>query len=161
MARYLNPIFKGLILLLLALSALYLPKAMLLYSGYCFEEECYLTTQEKFDIVVREIISEKNESNSKEGVEIFNYSSLEDFYAINQDCCEFTEIIWYDGEIFFVPFGARISGQLNIFIRVYYLYGHESQNNNVPVYVERYFGLSNCGRLWTPYDVYRLRSPEW
>lgn len=59
MNAYVNLTLKGLLLLLLATSALYLPKTMLLYSGYCFEKERYLTMQEKFNIVVTGIIKEK------------------------------------------------------------------------------------------------------
>jgi hypothetical protein len=173
MKNYLGLAIKGLILFILVLSTLYLPKAILLYSGYCWEEGRYLTTQEKFDLVVMNIINEKAWRNSytvnevggkifsEEMIETFKYSSLKEFYALNPNCCEFVETLVEEGEVFTVPFRARVSGHLNIFVRAYYIYDFDKQNNNLPLYAEKYFGVSNCGELLTPREVVRLHRPEW
>lgn len=33
---------------------------------------------------------------------------------------------------------------------------YDVQNNNMPLYAEKYFGLSNCGALWTADEVVEL-----
>ena len=174
-------IFQGLILILLVISALYLPKAMLLYSGYCLEKKRYLTTQEKFDIVVSQIIREEkwrtpysvNEAGgkvfpeggkdfSKESIKTLNYSSLEEFYAQNPNRCELVGMLVDDDiQVFDIPFAVRLKGRLNTFVRVFYLYDFDKQNDNQPIYIERYFGLSNCGEVWTPNEVFRLHQPKY
>lgn len=123
-------------------SAVYLSKVMLLYSGYCFEKERYLTTQEKFDVVVAEIIREDK----------LSYATLEEFYAANPNSCELVERFRHPDETFIISFMDRASGRLNIFVRVFYVYDFDRQNN-VPLYAEKYFGISNCGKLWTSKEI--------
>ncbi|MDR1045786.1 MAG: hypothetical protein LBP33_11840, partial [Candidatus Adiutrix sp.] len=137
-------IYSILALLILVVSAIYLPKAMLLFSGYCFEKERYLSTQEKFDIVVAKIINEKskrvpftvNEAGGKifpkrgtdyaeEHIEAYRYSGLEDFYKLNSNCCELVETINIpDGDVYglTVPPGERWCGRFNIFVRVFFFF---------------------------------------
>lgn len=177
MKKYLSYAISGLTLLVLIVSAIHLPKAMLLYSGYCFKEERYLTTQEKFDIVVAHIISRKeildrgqyinydppeegwrhaytvNEAGGKvwlnEAVKTsFRYSSLKEFYALNPDSCELVEIYSDSGEQAYVPFWYRLAGRINIIVRVFYIYDFDRENDNQPIYKEEYFALSNCGGLY-------------
>ncbi|MDR1044169.1 MAG: hypothetical protein LBP33_03500 [Candidatus Adiutrix sp.] len=170
---------SGLALLILVVSAIYLPKAILLFSGYCFEKERYLSTQEKFDIVVAKIINEKSKrvpftvseaggkifpkrgsDYAEEHIETFRYSGLENFYKLNPNCCELVETIRIpdsDVEMLTVPLWERWCGRLNIFVRVFYIYDFDRENNNRPLYEERYFGLSNCGDLlWTPEEIFWL-----
>lgn len=184
----LKPGIKIIILLFLLISAFFLPRAVLLYSGYCFEKNGYLSTQEKFNIVATWVINEQkasgdrrltfvhpepgwrraytvNEAGGKiflnEAVEItFRYSSLEEFYALNPDGCEFVEMFFDEGKKYDVPFLSRVNGHLNILVRVFYIYDFD-QDNDMPLYRERYFGLSNCGKLLTQGDIVRLHEPEW
>lgn len=142
-------------------------------------------TQEKFDIVVTKIINEENwrlpytvnEFGGKvlpggyvyqEGwrnhyagtVRTFEYSSLKEFYTRNPNCCELVEVL-IGGERLKVtiPFEERVCGRLNTLVRVFYIYDYDARNNNLPLYAERYFGLSNCGDLWTDDEVIELHNP--
>jgi hypothetical protein len=162
------------IAVLLIAGMLYLPKAILLYSGYCWEEGRYLTNQEKIDIAVKEVINQQsrrwsydytvNEAGGKvylrnEKRETFRYSNLKEFYALNQNCCDFLDI-YLSGETYInIPFIERISGHLNTSIRVFYIYYYDEKNNNIPIYEETCFALSNCGKLWTSREMSGLHRP--
>lgn len=108
-----------------------------------------------------------NEAGGKvllnEAVEIsFSYSSLEEFYALNPNCCELVEV--FDGgerRNNTIPFGERVCGRLNTLVRVFYIYDYDQQNGGLPLYREKYFGLSNCGESWTAEEVIRLHKPAW
>jgi len=179
---------QWLIIILLLISVFYLPKAMLLYSGYCFKEERYLGEQEKFNIVVTEIINRKDAAEDQHSAYVFpaegrrrraytaneaggklwltevlktsfRYSSLEEFYALNPNSCELVETL-VGGEYLWlgIPFRARAGGCLNTIVRVFYIYDFDEENENQPVYKEEYFGLSNCGELWTDWDIIKLHE---
>ncbi|MDL2260478.1 hypothetical protein LJB99_06375 [Deltaproteobacteria bacterium OttesenSCG-928-K17] len=177
MKKYLSYIFQAFVLLFLIASAIDLPKAMLRYSGYCMKQDRYLTTQEKFDIVVSHIINRKkvkdhgqyisyerppegwrraytvDETGGKvwlnEAVKTsLNYSSLEHFYALNPDCCELVEVYIDFGERAYVPFWYRLAGRINIIVRIFYIYDFDQENNNLPLYKEEYLALSNCGEFY-------------
>ncbi|MDL2260477.1 hypothetical protein LJB99_06370 [Deltaproteobacteria bacterium OttesenSCG-928-K17] len=177
MKKYLSYIFQAFVLLFLIASAVDLPKAMLRYSGYCLKQDRYLTTQEKFDIVVSHIINRKkvkdhgqyisherppegwrraytvDETGGKvwlnEAVKTsLSYSSLEHFYALNPGCCELVEVFVDEGGIYDVPFWYRLSGHINIIVRVFYIYDIDQENNSQPIYKEEYFALSNCGNFY-------------
>ena len=160
----------------------------LLYSGYCPELGRYLTTQEKFDIVVTHIVDrergygreDQNALYPKEGwrkaytvneaggkirlnkdiATSFRYSSIEEFYEMNPNACELVEMFMNEGTMYDVPFEARVSGDLNILVRVFYIYDFDVVNNNQPIYREEYFGLSNCGQIWSERDIMVLHFPK-
>lgn len=156
------------IILLLALIGLML----ILANGYCPELGRSLTDQEKCDIAVQAIINDKgryiqypyiNEDGKKlpynKIVQMYDYSSLEEFYAMNPDCYKFVETIdTPDAPPFTIPYREKISGRLNTFIIVSYIFAFDKQNNNAPIYKGRIFGLSNCGELWTYQKILRLQE---
>ena len=124
-------------LVILALCAFYLSNAMLRHSGYCFEQGRYLTTQEKFDMVATSIVI----SNP-------NYSSLEEFYAVNPNACELVKTYHGSEGGFFGPtFWNKVRGELSVMVRVFYVHHYNEGNFDQPVYSEVYYGLSNCGKV--------------
>lgn len=163
-------------MLLLTASVFFLPNAIMRYSGYCFEQERYLTSQEKFDLAATTIINRKektlhddytiNEAGEKirykRYIANYKYSNLAEFYALNPNCCFFLKQI-EDGEArrYSIPWGKRISGRLNALIYVSYIFAFDEQNHNRPIYGGAYFGISNCGKLLSSGETISLIDPDW
>lgn len=169
------------ILLLITIGALYLAmpylsKMHLLYLGYCLEEKRYLTDQEKCDIAAMAIVKEKDiyithhysrlsESGQKiwaeRLVKKYDYSSLKEFYELNPNCCKFVEKFEHpDRPPFAVPCGEKISGLLNTFVSITYIFAFNEQDSSEPIELISTFGLSNCGKLWTRSELVELQQSK-
>lgn len=160
-----------LILSALTASAFYLPRAMMVFSGYCLSEERYLTPQEKIDIaVLKDIISSPikrvditdytlNEVGekiaSKRFISSYQYASLEEFYALNPDCCFFFKEYPYGGVgNRSIPLHKRLQGHLTPpYLYINYVVAFDWQNNNTPVYRWNYYAFTNCGGLYVNPDI--------
>lgn len=102
---------KYLILNTLSLLILYAIGRMgLNYTGYCFKRHRYLTDQEKIDIAVTQMLRSFL-PNLKEPVQLpdgrratrfftpknaTRFQSIDEFYALNKDCCEVTDYVKWD-----------------------------------------------------------------
>jgi hypothetical protein len=144
--------------------------------GYCVAEKRYLTDQEKCDIAVKEVIKEReryvsryyytlNEAGkqirSERLIKQYDYASMEEFYAMNSDCCRFVEEFWHpDRPPYTIPCEAKASGLLNTFITITYIFAYDEYNSNKPIEHIATFALSNCGKLWTRNELLDFYHPE-
>jgi hypothetical protein len=157
--------FKSLVLVILINSAFFVPKTMLISSGYCWEEERYLSNQEKFDIVALAIINERepvtpyrvNSFSGRaylpENIKPYRYADLEEFRILNPNSCELVNWIpGREGKIG-LSLPSKQDGRLTALVRIIYIYAFDRRNNDRPIYAERHFGISNCGHLLTPEAV--------
>lgn len=125
-------IIRQVFLILLSLAiATSSAKMYLSYSGYCFDKNKYLSSQEKINIAVEYVMSAYPpviDVYEKSGSELdfltrdkpkypLKYESLDDFLSENKDCCEIRN---YGMKNYEVPFSYRIFGGLSGFVRVKY-----------------------------------------
>ncbi|MDL2260506.1 hypothetical protein LJB99_06525 [Deltaproteobacteria bacterium OttesenSCG-928-K17] len=139
--------------------------------------DLHLTTQEKFDIVVAGIVNDKrimqhtvcdytvNEAGERvcltRLVKNYKYSSVEEFYAINPNCCVIVDDI-FDGErSFYVPQKLKKSGKLDTIINVSYVSAFDELNSNRPIKSGTTFGLSRSGQLYSLGEMLNLIDPNW
>lgn len=174
MRNHLGFAIKGLLLLLFVVSAAYLPNAIMLYSGYCPKEKRYLTSQEKLEIAVADTVNRRvqlsfedytmNEAgekiHSRKLIPQYRYSSLNEFYELNPNCCFFIENFQREARKFYTPCGKKLTGELNVLIYISYIFAFRESDNS-PIYSGRELGLSNCGKLLTNLDVIMLNDPNW
>lgn len=147
----------------------------MLYSGYCPTEKRYLTAKEKYDIVVTEIITEKTQTmheyttvnedgkkvTSKKIVSKYPYSGLEEFYALNPNCCFVVKEFYNEARKFSIPCGKKINGRLNVLIYISYIFAFDEQDNNRPIRRGAYYGMSNCGQLESEIGTILMIDPDW
>lgn len=154
----------SLVLLVLAAGAFYLPRNIMVYSGYCLSEGRYLSPKEKIDRAVFEDIVLSNPSRvyinddhlnkdsqnmeSNRFIASHPYADLEEFYALNPDCCFFFNDYTYGGlGTRSMPLRRRLQGVYNPpYLYITYIAAFDWQNNNAPIYRVRYFAFTNCGR---------------
>ncbi len=126
------------------------------YSGYCFAENRYLTTDEKFRIAFNFINDNpKTYIRIPEGqnydfkiVPRIPYSSFEEYALKNPDCCSIGKRVpsemppeLFEERIFGLDSGKTIT--------LYYLTNYFDPDNNYYGRVNHiyYFVLTNCGRV--------------
>ena len=156
-------IFKYLILITLGLLILYaIGRLGLNYSGYCFEQKRYLTDQEKIDIVVTQMLRSfppnLNEPvqlpDGRRAIRFFTpknatrFQSIDEFYALNKDCCEVTDYVKWDkahpGEK--IPLLQRLAGMVSSYVRIrYQLHYKNEDGEDITREIEGYSAISNCG----------------
>lgn len=167
-------ILKGLLLLFLAVSAVYLPNAIMIYSGYCPKEKRYLTAKEHCDIVATEIINRRaqillddytlNEAGekiySKRMISQHSYSNLDEFYALNPNACFYIDNFQREARSFSPTCSAKLTGKLNAILYVNYIFAFNELDNHA-IYMSANFGLSNCGELLTDIDTIMLIDSAW
>jgi len=158
-----------LILVFLAIAAVFnLPKALILYSGYCLEEKRFLSDQEMFDLAAQKIVNEKdlylshsyykvNEDGKKirvdKNIRNFKYSNIEEFYDMNPNCCKFVSYVQDDGGKHRIHFCKKFTGQINKIVAATYIWGFNKDDDKLVSVIGK-FGASNCGdKLWTDLDI--------
>lgn len=134
------------------------------FSGYCLEEERYLSDEEKIQIAVRREIASyppvlvRRQSAEEEGVlrnfivyerpdNPIYYDDIEEFYKINPNCCEVTSS-GKDGH----PRGIwnRLSGNTSDFVHVKYLVRYLAADGaEISHEYETFPAISNCGSTWS------------
>jgi len=129
------------------------------YSGFCLEQRRFLTDGEKIEIVVRRILNSyppalKTYVTNPDGRRAINwsrpekpipYSSIEEFFAVNPDCCEVTlrEHPKQGGTISLID---RLLGITSANVRVRYQVRYLDENKQPNTeYVEPYWAVSSCG----------------
>lgn len=130
------------------------------YSGFCHEQRRFMTNQERIEIVVRRILSSypptlKTYVTRPDGQRAIQwerpekaipYESVEEFFAVNPDCCEVT-LQQHPKQGGTVPLLERLSGDTAANVRVRYQVRYLDENEQLKTeYVESYWAVSNCGR---------------
>lgn len=160
-------LFKYLVLTVLGLLVLYVGSRLgMNYTGYCFEQQRYLTDQEKINVVIDHILGRyppilkihEKINDDQWGIRLLEnpifYNSKEEFLEVNKDCCKVVDYIKWDtghpGDK--VPFFSRLSGRISSYIYARYQTRYRNSEGNFQKKDSKeYYAISNCGRIVRPY----------
>lgn len=126
--------------------------------GYCEKEHRYLTDEEKINSAIQYILSgypSVVDILEKQGEDIVRvdmnipkkpiyYNSIEEFKAINKDCCRLSDLDINGDQAGFI---TRARGGLSTYVRVRYKVRYlNSANELIEVMMEILVAVDNCGR---------------
>ena len=154
--------FKQVILLLSGLLVLTMAGRLALnYSGYCYAKGRYLSDQEHIDLAVQYIFNSyppvvdifERESDKLTFVDRMRpikpimYSSIEEFYRVNENCCEITRT---GKKGYTASMSSKLAGGLDNFVRVKYRVKYEDSDGDIVEVIEESFvAMTNCGYPWS------------
>lgn len=130
------------------------------YLGYCRSESHFLSDEEAIDLAIANTLAlyppvielHEAEHGKKEVVfwepqNVIPYQSIEEFKAVNKDCCNITMVAT---EGYTPPFTYRLAGSISRLVHIKYLVRYRDDSGRaVARALETYPAVSNCGRVWS------------
>jgi hypothetical protein len=152
---------KVIVFLFLCLFSFFvISRVALNYSGYCYKEGRYFSDKEKIDLAVMYIVNtyppvvDIYERSSKEDSvgrsspkNSIKYSSVEQFYRDNKDCCSVSKTGKKGTD---VPLTHKLIGSVDKYVKIKYKVRYKDSNDNViEVFETPFVAVSNCGHTWS------------
>jgi hypothetical protein len=124
--------------------------AALNYSGFCVKKIRFVSDEEKVEMAINEIILRlqgdlivPKQADGTRILKSIRYKDIEDFKAVNKDCCELT-MRASEGDSPAVL--CKITGSFSSYAHIKYIRRHLDVDGKVIVHpVNAYLHMSNCG----------------